>query len=106
MELMNNKKSSQPTWRKFTFLALIISLLALIATAILGIIKLLIQAQLYEVANPDGINRWLLISAGTIIIGLALYTVLEPEKASRFISRRQTRYGSNVFIMSLAFLGI
>ena len=54
---MNNKKSSQPAWRKFTFLALIISLLALIATAILGIIKLLIQAQLYEVANPDSINR-------------------------------------------------
>jgi len=103
---MNNKKSSQPAWRKFTFLALIISLLALIATAILGIISLLIRAQLYEVANPDGINRWLLISAGTIIIGLALYTILEPEKASRFISRRQTRYGSNVFIMSLAFLGI
>jgi len=103
---MSNKKSSQPAWRKYTFLALIVSLIAFIGTALLGITKGLVAAQLYEVANPDGINRWLVISASVIVLGLALYAILEPDKASRFVSRRQTRYGSNLFIMSLAFLGI
>ncbi len=103
---MKNRQKAQPTWRRFTFLALIISLLASVATAFLGITKGLVAAQLYEVANPDNINRWLLISAGVIVLGLALYVILEPDKATRFITRRQTRYGSNLFIMSLAFLGI
>ena len=103
---MKNKKVAQPSWRKFTFLPLIISLLALITTALLGITKFLITAQLFEVANPDSVNRWLLISGGVIVLGLALYAILEPNKTSRFITRRQTRYGSNVAILSIAFLGI
>ena len=103
---MKNKKVAQPSWRRFTFLPLIISLLALITTALLGITKFLVTAQLFEVANPDGINRWFLISGGVIVLGLALYAILEPNKTSRFITRRQTRYGSNVAILSIAFLGI
>ncbi len=103
---MKNKKVAQPSWRRFTFLPLIISLLALMTTALLGITKFLITAQLFEVANPDSVNRWLLISGGIIVLGLALYAILEPNKTSRFITRRQTRYGSNVAILSIAFLGI
>lgn len=103
---MKNKKSSQPAWRRYTFLTLIISLIALIAAVLLGITKLLITTQLFEISDPDSINRWLLISVGVVILGLAFYAVFEPDKASRFITRRQTRYGSNLFVMSVAFLGI
>lgn len=103
---MKNKKVPQASWHRYTVLALIISLLAFIAVVFLGVAKGLVAAQLFEIANPDSINRWLLISAGIIVFGLALYAILEPDRASRFITRRQTRYGSNVFVMSIAFLGI
>lgn len=103
---MKDKQTSQPAGRSYTFLALIASLLALIATFILGILKALNVAGLFELARPDDINRWLLISVGVIVMGLALYAILEPDKIGRFLTRRQTRYGSNVFVMVIAFLGI
>lgn len=103
---MKNRKKSQPAWRKFTFLAPTLSLIALIATILLGIVKGLIAAGLYQVSSPESINRWLIISAAIVVLGLALYGALEPDKVSRFVSRRQTRYGSNLFVTSLAFLGI
>ena len=103
---MKNKKASQSTKYKYSFLALILSLVAVIATLLLGVTKGLIVSQLYEVSNPDAINRWLLISIGVVVLGLALYAILEPKATSNFITRRQTRYGSNLLIMSIAFLGI
>ena len=103
---MNNKQSSKSTGRSYSFLALIVSLLALIATLILGLLKGLNVAGLFELAQPDELNRWLLISVGLIVIGLAVYAILEPDRIGRFISRRQTRYGSNLFVMVIAFLGI
>jgi ABC-type uncharacterized transport system involved in gliding motility auxiliary subunit len=106
MELMNRQKISQPTWRRYTFIALIVSGLACIASLIFGALKGLIALELYQVENSDGINRWLLISVGVIILGLAVYAILEPDRVTRFLTRRQTRYGSNLFVMSIAFLGI
>jgi ABC-type uncharacterized transport system involved in gliding motility auxiliary subunit len=106
MELMNNKQSSKTTGRSYTFLALIVSLLALIAALVLGLLRGLNAAGLFELANPDELNRWLLISVGLIVIGLAVYAILEPDKIGRFVSRRQTRYGSNLFVTVIAFLGI
>jgi ABC-type uncharacterized transport system involved in gliding motility auxiliary subunit len=103
---MNNKPSSKPMGRRYTFLALIVSLLALIATLILGMLRGLNAAGLFELANPDEINRWLLISVGLAVIGLAAYAILEPDKIGRFVTRRQTRYGSNLFVTVIAFLGI
>lgn len=103
---MNNKKTSKSTGRSYTFLALIVSLLAFIATLVLAALKGLNMVGLFELAQPDEINRWLLISIGTVVMGLALYAILEPDKIGRFITRRQTRYGSNLFVMVLAFIGI
>lgn len=103
---MNNKPSSKSTGRRYTFLALIVSLLAFIATLILGMLRGLNAAGLFELANPDEINRWLLISVGLAVIGLAAYAILEPDKIGRFVTRRQTRYGSNLFVTVIAFLGI
>lgn len=103
---MKDKQTLKPTGRKYTFLALIVSLLAFIATVLLGMIKALNVAGLFELAKPDEINRWLLISIGIAVIGLAVYAILEPDKIGRFITRRQTRYGSNLFVMVIAFVGI
>lgn len=100
---MKRKKAPTPIWRRHTFLSLVFSLLALLAALVAVLLKAMNVAGLYEVADPDQLNRWLLISAGSVIIGLALFAVLEPDATSRFLSRRQTRYGSNLFLMSVAF---
>jgi ABC-type uncharacterized transport system involved in gliding motility auxiliary subunit len=106
MELMDNKPSSKSTGRRYTFLALIVSLLACIAFLVLGLLRGLNAAGLFELANPDDLNRWLLISIGLVVIGLAVYAILEPDRIGRFVTRRQTRYGSNLFVTVIAFLGI
>ena len=103
---MNDQKNSPPAWRRYTFVALIVSLLACIASLAFGAIKGLVAVQLYQVESSDSINRWLLISVGIIILGLAVYAILEPDRSTRFLTRRQTRYGSNLFVMSIAFVGI
>ena len=99
-------RKNQPVWRAYTFVALIIAALACIATFFIAIIRGLASMQVFTVASTDNLNRYLLISAGVIILALALYAVLEPDRISRFISGRQARYGSNAFIMSIAFIGI
>jgi len=103
---MKNTQTAKSTGRSYTFLALIVSLIAFIATLVLGLLKVLNAAGLFELAQPDEINRWLLISVGLIVIGLAVYAILEPDRIGRFLTRRQTRYGSNLFVTVIAFLGI
>ena len=102
---MNNKKN-QPAWRAYTLAALILAALACIATFFLAIVRGLVSMQVFTVANTDNLNRYLLVSAGVIVLALAIYAILEPDKISRFISGRQARYGSNALVMSIAFIGI
>lgn len=99
---MDNK--TQP--RNYSFLALILSLIALVATILLGITRGLVGLGVFTVANTDNLNRYILISAGVVILGLAIYALLEPDRVRRFVTGRQARYGSNSFVMIVAFLGI
>ena len=92
--------------RNYSFLALIVSLIAAIATALLGITRGIVALGMFTVASPENLNRYILISAGVIVLGLAVYAMLEPERVRRFITGRQARYGSNSVIMILAFMGI
>lgn len=46
------------------------------------------------------------ISAGFIIIGLALYVLLDPRGTREALMGRQARYGSNALLMTLAVIGI
>jgi len=102
---MKNQKD-RSTARNFSVVALLFALLACIATALLGITRLLVSMQVFTVANVENLQRYLLISAGLIILGLATYAILEPVKVRHFVTGRQARYGSNALIMSIAFLGI
>ena len=102
---MKNKKS-RPRWRTFTFVALVLAALACVATFFLVIVRGLVSMQVFTLANPDDLTRYLLISAGVIVLALAVYAILEPDKISRFISGRQARHGSNMLVISIAFLGI
>src|SRR6266498_5928130 len=105
MALMNNKKN-QSVARRYSIIALIFAVLACIATFFLLIVRGLAAAQVVTVANVDNIQRYLLVAAGLVILGLAAYSIMEPDRVRRFFTGRQARYGSNALIMSLAFLGI
>ena len=62
--------------------------------------------QVFTVANVANLQNYIFISAGVVILGLATYAILEPDRVRRSLTGRQARYGSNAFIMSVAFLGI
>src|SRR6266508_1186994 len=107
MALMNDKKKQSATRaRNYSILALVFALLACIATFFLGIIRGLVSMQIFTVTNVENIQRYLLVSVGLIILGLATYAIMEPDRVRRFFTGRQARYGSNALVMSLAFLGI
>lgn len=100
------EKKHQPAWRAYSYLALVLAVLACIATFFLAIIRGLVSMRVFTVANTDNLTRYLLVSAGVIVLALAIYAILEPDRISRFISGRQARYGSNALIMTIAFIGI
>src|SRR5690349_3576439 len=103
MALMNNKNNSAS---RYSVIALIFALLACIATFFLGIMRGLISMQVFSGMEAADANRYLLVAAGLIILGLAAYAIMEPDRVRRFFTGRQARYGSNALIMTIAFLGI
>ena len=107
MALMDNKKTqSAVRVRNYSIIALIFALLACIATFVLGIMRGLFSMQLFSGFEVQDLNRYLMVSAGLIILGVATYAILEPDRVRRFLTGRQARYGSNALVMSIAFLGI
>jgi ABC-type uncharacterized transport system involved in gliding motility auxiliary subunit len=82
-----------PGWRRFAPLGLYLAGLAALASIGLYIV----QRQW---------NLYLQISLGLVVIGLALFAVLDPERVRVALTGRQARYGSNALVMSIAFIGI
>ncbi len=98
---MNNRNQY-----RYSFIALIVSLVGLIAAVLLGITRGLAAMQVVTVASLANLQNYIFISLGVVILGLATYAILEPDRVRRMLTGRQARYGSNAFIMSIAFLGI
>lgn len=46
------------------------------------------------------------IGLGVVVLGLALAVLFDPDRARRFLTGRQARYGSNALVITLAFLGL
>src|SRR5512139_3714536 len=104
MELMNKKKQSTA---RYSITALIFALLACIATFFLAIMAGLAKVGSLTVwPMEDILQRYIPISAGLLVLGLAAYMILEPDRVRSFLTGRQARYGSNAIVMSIAFLGI
>jgi ABC-type uncharacterized transport system involved in gliding motility auxiliary subunit len=70
----------------------------------LALLAVIVSIGLYIVQQQ--FNLALKISLGTIIIGLAIFAILDPKRVREALTGRQARYGSNTLIMSLAFVGI
>ncbi len=92
--------------RRYAPIGLILSGLSLFAIIGTLAIRVFEKVGLYTPANPERISQILYIGIGLFIAGLAIYTLLDPERVRKILSGRQARYGSNAFIMLLAFLGI
>jgi len=99
-------KKQQPTWHRFTFIALVIAGLGLLSTILFLITRGLLNIGMFSGATTDTLNKGTLISLAVTILGLAIYAMLEPEKIRRAFTGRQARYGNNIVITSIAFLGI
>lgn len=82
-----------PNWRRFAPLGLVLALVA--ALAAIGF---------YLVQNK--FDLYVQVSLGLVVIGLALYAMLDPDRIRQLLTGRQARYGSNALVLSLAFVGI
>ncbi len=83
----------KPEWRRFAPVGLYIALAAL-----------LVSAGLFIVFRE--FNLYLKISAGLILAGLLAYVLLDPQGLKKAFTGRQARYGSNLVVLSIAFVGI
>jgi ABC-type uncharacterized transport system involved in gliding motility auxiliary subunit len=100
----NSKKSTKI--QRYAPISLGIAAVALLATLILLAIKVVSLA----LSNPLGTSKlltlWIWIAAGLVLIGLAVFAILDPKRVKEFLTGRQAKYGSNALIMLVAFVGI
>jgi ABC-type uncharacterized transport system involved in gliding motility auxiliary subunit len=51
-------------------------------------------------------NLYMQISVGLVVLGLAFFVILDPNRVRSALTGRQARYGSNALVLTLAFVGI
>ena len=100
----NHHRINNP--KKFAIIGLWLSGISLMATIILLVVKLLSVAKIYTLPNTQVFDWALGISVALIILGVALFALLDPQRVRELLTGRQARYGSNAAIMLLAFVGI
>lgn len=99
-------KKQQPAWRRYTFIAVIVAGLALLSTILFLITRGLLNIGMFSGATTETLNRGTYISLGVTVLALAIYVILEPEKTRERLTGRQARYGSNIVITTIAFIGM
>ncbi len=67
-------------------------------------LALLVSGVLYIIQHSFTLP--LQISLAAIVLGLALFALLDPVRTKEALTGRQARYGSNALVLSLAFIGI
>ncbi|MGE5073037.1 MAG: Gldg family protein, partial [Anaerolineae bacterium] len=98
---MNQNRNSAA---RYAIIGLIVAALGCAATGLLLVVQGTVGLKLY---TPTwNVMQWIGISAGVLVLGLAVYAILNPEGVRRFFTGRQARYGSNALVMAVAFLGI
>ena len=81
------------SWRKYAPIAVYVAIVAAIVS--LGIYIVRREFDLY-----------LQISLGILVLGLALFVILDPDRIRIALTGRQARYGSNALLLTLAVVGI
>lgn len=103
--MAGKKKNSNAT---YAFIGLIITIVACVATGLLLSAKFFTGIGMFTLPDTikKGVDLALQISFGLVIVGLAVYAILNPDSIRRFFTGRQARYGSNSLILVIAFVGI
>jgi ABC-type uncharacterized transport system involved in gliding motility auxiliary subunit len=73
-------------------------------TLYLALVSALVSIGLFIVQGEFSLA--IKICLGLMVIGLAAYAIIKPQRVREIITGRQAKYGSNTLVMSLAFLGI
>ena len=94
------------TTKKLAPLGLVLAGLAFLSGIIFLSVKLLVLMGIYSPPNQNWINTALLISLGLLVLGLALFALLDPKRVRVLLTGRQAQHGSNSLIIILALLGI
>ena len=92
--------------RRFAPLGLILSGLGFLAVLGVLVVRAFATVELYTPPDPELLNRILIIAVAIFIVGFAIYALLDPERVRKFLTGRQVQYGSNSFILFIAFTGI
>ena len=92
------------TSARYAFIGLIIAALGCLATGLLALVQGTVALKLFTPQQPNQILQYMAISAAVLVLGLALYGILNPDGVRRFFTGRQARYGSNAVIMAAAFV--
>ncbi|MDK1028262.1 MAG: Gldg family protein [Anaerolineae bacterium] len=92
--------------KRFAPIGLILSGLATITMIGVLIVRGFISANLYTALDPELLDQIIIIATAVFIIGLALFSILDPNSVRKFLTGRQIRYGSNSLILLVAFVGI
>jgi len=90
-------------------IALIGPILAVLALVVAILAFLLIGLQnvgLFTSTDPDSLTLVLQLCAAIIVLGLAFYAIILPDKTRQILTGKTVRYSSNLLILTLAFLGI
>jgi ABC-type uncharacterized transport system involved in gliding motility auxiliary subunit len=97
---MKNKPS------RFAPIGLVLSGLAFLAIVGVLVIRAFEATGLYTPPDPAMLERILYIGIAVFIAGYAIYAILDPERVRKILTGRQVQYGSNSFVMFVAFVGI
>ena len=92
--------------RRFAPLGLVLSGLGLLTIIGILIVRAFTAVSLYTPPDAELLTRLLYLGIAVFIVGLAVYTLLDPEHVRKILTGRQARYGSNSVILFLAFTGI
>ena len=92
--------------RRFAPFGLILSGFGFLTIIGVLIVRAFAAVDLYTLPDAELLNRILIIGTGVLIIGFAVYALLDPERVRKILTGRQVRYGSNSMILFVAFTGI
>ena len=99
-----NRQMNSPA--RYAFIGLIVAGIGLVATILFAIVQGAVALSLYTPPKPGLIVQLIAISAAVLVLGLAVYGILNPDGVRRLFTGRQFRYGSNALVMTIAFVAI
>lgn len=100
------KKNSKSSTSRFAVWGLWLSAISLIALVVAGAMKVFESIGFYTPTDLTLLPRILWGGAGGILIGFAVFALLDPNRIRRFLSGRQAKYGSNALVTTIAFIAI